>query len=51
MKRFPKFSVTQVQQPLNEKEDIEVRGLRNSLSCQGLSDTALQKLRSLDFLS
>lgn len=51
MKRFPTFSVTQVQQPLNEKDYIQVSGLKNSLSRQELSETSAFGVQYLDFLS
>lgn len=51
MKRFPKFSVIQVQKPLNVKDDTQVSGHKTSLSCQKLSDTVLQELLSLGFIS
>lgn len=50
MEKFHNFSVIQVQQPLNEKADIQVSGLKKSVSYQELKDIELQKLRSLDFL-
>lgn len=47
-KRFPKPSATQVWLPLMTY-NIKVSGFKNTLSCQDLSNNALQKLRSLDF--
>lgn len=50
METFHNFSVIQVQQPLNEKADIQVSVFKNNFSYQELSDTELQKPRPLDFL-